>query len=399
MKTWYTMMRPVFAMGGLLLATSCIVEERRFDQKFADQREEELARESEAEDPTDATDETDTDPEPGNSDECVEYCDRVMANCEDEFAVYASTEACLAVCELLPLDADDSNSVACRTEQARLAGSTGEFEVHCPTAGPGGSTPRGARGCGTNCESYCYLQPLTCGDTSELTLEANECLRRCRAIPDVGDFDVMVDHDADNIQCRLIHVSSAALGPSAAETHCWHASITPRPDSPCGPQPGTSPDCEHYCDLVTTACLDELAVYDTKDQCLAICDEMELGDVFDTVEDTVGCRTYHAYAALESVTHCPHASPSGDGHCGEDNCGSYCRLAAAACDTEFAENFEDQDACLTACADLDGSDADSGYDLESASEGDTVACRIHHTVLAADGDDTCDAVFGAAPCR
>ena len=36
----------------------------------------------------------------------------------------------------------------------------------------------------------------------------------------------------------------------------------------------------------------------------------------DTAGDTIGCRTYHAGAALgDPVTHCPHASPSGGGVC------------------------------------------------------------------------------------
>ncbi len=397
------LMRFWVAGSCLSFASGCLVEERRFDEAYARQVAGEEETETSTDDVTDASGDTDpveeTDTGSGDSDECVEYCDRVMSNCTDEFAVYASEEACLAVCALLPLAGDDTNTVECRSEQARLAGSTGEPNVHCPAAGPGGSTPRGAEGCGTNCESYCYLQPLACGDTTELVLEANECLRRCRALPDEGNFDVALHHDGDNVQCRLVHVSSAALGPSAAETHCWHASITPRPDSPCGPLPETTPNCEHYCDVATTACVEEQAVYDDVDQCLAACEVMELGEVTDTEEDTVGCRTYHAYAALEAPdTHCTHTSPAGDGHCGEDNCETYCKLAAALCETQFAENFEGEDACLAACEDLDGAAADSGYDIDSASSGDTVACRIYHAVLSSSDEAACDAAFGAAPC-
>lgn len=55
---------------------------------------------------------------------CDEYCDSVMSACQDEHAVYASREVCLAMCSLFePGDAAEpiGNTFACRAQHARLA--------------------------------------------------------------------------------------------------------------------------------------------------------------------------------------------------------------------------------------------------------------------------------------
>lgn len=382
------------AIASLLGAASCIVEERRFDE---DEARRVRQGSEQGSDDSDAESDEPADDEP--SPECTEYCERVMENCTDEFAVYASEETCLAVCALLPLSSDGSNTVECRSEQARLAGSTGERNVHCPPAGPGGSTSRGGGGCGTNCESYCFLQPLACGDTDQLVIEANECLRRCRALPDERSFNAVTHHDGDNVQCRLVHISSAALGPTAAAQHCWHSAITPAPGSPCGLLPDDVPSCEHYCDVVMTACTEEHQVYEELEHCLGACSVMVPGDRDDTIEDSVGCRLYHSYASFEAPgTHCPHASAAGDGHCGKDNCETYCALTQGLCAEAFDETWSSLDACLEECSELEGAGADFGYDLEAARSGNTVACRIYHAVASTEDAELCDAALGASPC-
>jgi hypothetical protein len=394
----------VFLTGAWLglFCSACIVEERKFDEDEAARhagltRADDSARSDDEQD--EAVAEEAGAAATGPSAACTEYCDRVMSNCTDEFAVYASSDTCLAICALLPLEGDRDNSVACRSEEARLARSTGETDVHCPAAGPGGSTSRGARGCGTNCESYCLLQPLTCSGTNELVLEPAECLRRCAALPDEGAFDVTAHHDGDNVQCRLVHVSSAALGDTAAETHCWHAAIAPGVDGPCRTLDGIDPSCEHYCSIVNTACTGEFAVYENEAQCLAACGTMPPGAGGDTTQDTVGCRLYHSYSSLEGpAAHCAHAGPSGDGHCGEDNCASYCRLTEELCTEEFAAEYGSTGDCLADCAEMDGAAADSTYALETSAEGDTVQCRIRHAVLSADDDAACAAALGSSPC-
>jgi hypothetical protein len=375
----------------------CVIEERKIDAELVAAHEREQNE-------NDESGETEAGPG-GDSPQCVKYCERALENCTGENAIYASVDTCLGICKLLPLepgddeDLNESNTVACRSEQARLAGQTGEPKVHCPTAGPGGSPPGRGDGCGNNCESYCMFQPLLCGDSEELVLEQAECERRCAALPDRGEFDVEADHDANNVQCRLVHLSSATLGAVAAEDHCWHSSITPREGSPCGIPVDEVPDCEQYCEVVSRACTGELAVYEDKAHCESACELFDVGLSTDRIEDTLGCRLYHSYASLEAPdNHCPHAGPSGDGHCGADNCESYCALAETACPGPWADAGLTLEQCMTTCSEVDGAERDSGYVSEAAHSGNTIQCRIYHATLAKDDPDACDAVFGAAPC-
>jgi hypothetical protein len=397
--SWVTALSLV---GGVSVLSSCVVEERKFDKQLAEARNEDNE--------TDEGDETsEAEPEAGaaseDSPECEKYCDRALANCKDDNAIYASRDTCLGICKLLPLEPEEdevlskSNTVACRSEQARLAGQTGEPEVHCAAAGPGGSPAGRSDGCGNNCESYCMLQPLLCAEEDDPSLEQLECESRCLALPDRGAFDVVADHDANNVQCRLVHLSSAALGPTAAEDHCWHSSITPREGSPCRTPDDATPDCKTYCEVVTRACTGELAVYAHEAECLAACPLFEPGKGADRTEDTLGCRLYHSYASLEAPdNHCPHASPSGDGHCGADNCVAYCSLAQAACSAAFASGPGSIEACLASCDELPGSAKDQGYAYATSESGDSVQCRIHHATLALEEPSECDAVFGGEPC-
>ncbi|HEX2734630.1 MAG TPA: hypothetical protein VHM70_23660 [Polyangiaceae bacterium] len=379
-----------------MFASGCLVEERKYDSKLAAAYVKGNSKPSKDAD-------AEAGPASGDSKECLAYCDHVMKNCSDEYAVYASEETCLGICKLLPLTAkstESQNTVACRNEQALLAGQTGEPDVHCPAAGPGGSTPAGRDGCGNNCESYCKLQPAICGGTDELTFAQEECEQRCAALPDHHAFDVKKDHDANNVQCRLVHLSSASIGDLAASEHCWHASLTPREQSPCGIPPAAIPNCQEYCDVVTRSCTGDSAVYDNEQQCLDTCELFEKGTGADRKENTLGCRVYHAYASLESAqTHCPHAGPAGDGHCGADNCVTYCSLAKAACEDAYNEAFADDDTCRSTCAGWEGAGKDSGYTALTAASGKTVQCRIYHASLAASDKEACDAVFGAAPCN
>jgi hypothetical protein len=175
--------------------------------------------------------------------------------------------------------------------------------------------------------------------------------------------------------------------------------------SPCAAAalPDEDPDCEDYCRTVMVACIEGDQVYESVSQCMDACAVLELGETDDTTEDTVGCRQYHAYSALISPeVHCSHAGPSGDGHCGEENCPSYCKLLASACASDFESEFgTDEDAtlaCETACADIEGSEADSFYTVEPAPEGDNLQCRIYHTVLAFDASSECESALGGADC-
>ena len=109
-------------------------------------------------------------------------------------------------------------TLACRADQARLAGTTGEVKLYCPPAGPGGGSGEdgGAPLCGSNCDGYCSLMAAICPGSFP-TLGA--CMDTCSSVPDVGGYNI-AQTDGNTIQCRLYHVSAAT---QASEVHCPHA--------------------------------------------------------------------------------------------------------------------------------------------------------------------------------
>ena len=154
--------------------------------------------------------------------------------------------------------------------------------------------------------------------------------------------------------------------------------------------------------------------YDSTAECKKACASWDLGQFSqatlseDTVANTIACRRYHAYAALSApnndAIHCPHAGPSGDGHCGTI-CDNYCQLVRKGCEEEFATRFgadEPLVTCQAECAQLLGTDnpadqADEGYAAESApTSGDSIQCRIYHAVQAFTDPTTCPAALGEA---
>src|SRR5215213_2436753 len=110
---------------------------------------------------------------------CEEYCDVAMTNCTGDNAVYRMRENCIGLCNVLPLgdfnEPGNENTVACRMENARLAGES-EPETHCNGAGPGGGNL-----CGSDCESYCYLYRKVCNSPFSPDNDERECLDKCRA--------------------------------------------------------------------------------------------------------------------------------------------------------------------------------------------------------------------------
>jgi hypothetical protein len=318
---------------------------------------------------------------------CEDYCTTVMDGCTDTFAVYPSKEVCLGVCaHLQPGDpaTPTGNTVACRAEQAKLAKRSGESNTYCPAAGPGG-----AGTCGDDCDSYCTLYSELCPDEA-----SSDCQRKCAVLLDDGTFDAKKNHDGDTLQCRLVHTGNATLDPA---THCPHATLAPQAGSPCAIP---TPNCDDYCRVVTGACTKDFAVYESAAQCKRVCAALEVGKSSDAQEDTLGCRTYHAYNALDiDTSHCPHAGPGGDGHCGTDNCKPYCRLLAAACPSDFA-TFATEADCESACSALPGAAKDSQRTLKAAKDGtDSVQCRLLHVSRAFDTKSECKAAMAGDPCQ
>jgi hypothetical protein len=290
--------------------------------------------------------------------------------------------------------------------------------------------PGGGGVCGTNCESYCELRAKVCSNVPFYGVgpddprDVSSCLSRCAALPDLGDFDAERDRTGDSLQCRLLYLSEAAISQESAAKYCEYSQIRPSPGedpltAPCSDADDVAPEalCDSYCGLVTSACVDDLAMYESTEQCLAVCGLLEPGVAGDQTQNTVRCRRYHAYfSLLEPEAHCMHAGPTGDGHCGPDNCNSYCRIAQAACPAAFADAFgaaagAELAACESSCLELPGARRDefalppgttARYRLEPPPTGNTVLCRSYHAVAALtnQGDPAlCAAALGESPCR
>jgi len=323
--------------------------------------------------------------------QCKKYCTDVMGVCTGTNAPYSTPDACLATCALLPPgdpnEPAQDNTVACRQRQTDLA-QLGELSVNCPRAGPGGDGV-----CGANCESYCYLFNAACKDVT--TPPPGNCEESCSVLRDTQMFDVVVNHDGDTLQCRLVHVSNSAWKPTE---HCPHARIAPV-TAPCVNPKDKPPACDDYCRINHGACSGEHAVYESVEQCMSVCAVLPPGTEDDSNQDTVGCRTYHSYNSLgDPATHCPHAGPGGDGHCGKDNCLSYCTIVGAACKTDFDTTFGgDMGTCLTECAKVMGSQANSGF-TTSAANGNTLQCRLLHAIRAFATPGACPGAVGGGDC-
>lgn len=429
--------------AGALLAIGCVIEERKYNPELA------------AEDPSTTPFALLPKAKPA---QCEQYCKAVNSNCTGEYAVYLTEDKdqdgapddCMSICQRLPAGGganDKTNSVACRQTQSVAASSEQSVEA-CSGAGPGGNSR-----CGDTCDTYCNLRVDICADQTGQDVDIPRCLRGCAVLDpgDVYDSDPMAKKDT--LQCRLNHLVFASRSPSDAALHCPHTYIIPprgdNVDPPCADQRGTDGDCEKYCALVTRSCTEANRVYESEGQCLAVCKAFPLGKAEETGnkagENTVACRRYHAYASLGldgPVVHCPHAGPTGDGHCGDppadNNCFSYCRILKRACTARFFQTYlpgqavpttsladnaaigaEDLGTCMASCETVPGADANSGYSVERAPEvselddsepqgdrGDVLQCRVFHAIRALGGGTgllpnpaECAAAFGDTDCR
>jgi hypothetical protein len=428
----------LFGCGAVaLLVIGCVIEERKYNP--------------DAPRPTEDATPSLT---PASADLCETYCNAVTQNCTGKYAVYLPDDKdgdglpddCMSVCKRLPAGSgpnDKTNTVSCRLTNALLAASE-PTEVACAGAGPGGNMV-----CGNTCQTYCKLRADICG-ASELAQDVNleRCMQECPAL-ELGDIYVADPMSkVDTLQCRLNHLVFASRSPEDAVNHCWHTTVIPKRGSleggalanpPCADQRGAPGDCDKYCRLVAYSCTGVNQVYESEGQCLSVCKTFPLGTAEQTGdqegENTVACRRYHAYAALEGADyHCPHAGPAGDGHCGlpvaENNCFSYCRILKHACTTRFYTTFlpgqpqpaalpqnaddEDLGSCMDSCLPVPGSAKDSRYSVQRAQlvdtsddtdpagdKGDVVQCRLFHAIRALGGNSgqspapsECAAAFG-----
>lgn len=156
-----------------------------------------------------------------------------------------------------------------------------------------------------SCENYCSIYETGCKDFSEYDNTA-ACLAQCGQWP-VGEANAT---DGDSLGCRLYHVTVAST--TDPNVHCPHAG--PSGDGVCVDP--AAPTCDAYCTKYFKNCTMDLNLYIDEADCMTQCADWYPGKENDAAGDSVGCRLYHAGAALaDPATHCPHAGPGGADVC------------------------------------------------------------------------------------
>ncbi|MFZ5894879.1 MAG: hypothetical protein ACOY0T_27710 [Myxococcota bacterium] len=331
---------------------------------------------------------------------CGEFCDAVMANCTGPNEVYHSRASCMGFCALLRegdfTEKDTGNTVACRLDAA-LGVPNGEANQLCQWAGPGGGDHCGD----SNCANYCALFPKVCPEQAE---DQEPCITNCQGLRDDLHLNSTDDHEGDTIQCRLVHLSAATAEPAS---HCGHARLA-KPSAYCTDEALPTPhplSCDDYCKLVGAVCNGKNAVYEDTDQCKAVCKYFEVGEPGDQTGDTLACRKYHVQNAISlPATHCAHAGPGGDGHCGDTvtgSCGAYCSLLSQICPTEFSSTLTDLDGCMADCTALEDSASNKAYSVEKTLHPTSplpYGCRLLALSRAAVDKNLCSVVFEPTAC-
>lgn len=145
---------------------------------------------------------------------CDSYCTDISSQCTGTKSQYATAAACTNMCATFAagtIDDQSTNTLGCRQSLLETGMTVGE--VDCQASGLTGTAS-----CGSKCEVYCASLEALC--IEEFSTFQGNCLTECAKIPDCGDYVADATRDDDSIQCRLFHLTSAAVAP---ETHCPHS--------------------------------------------------------------------------------------------------------------------------------------------------------------------------------
>jgi len=218
------------------------------------------------------------------------------------------------------------------------------------------------------CDNYCTIAMQACSGSLQIYTSMADCLRVCPGLP-LGTDDTATS--GNTIGCRIYHAGVANGSAAAAITHCPH--VSPSGGTACGDL------CEAYCSIMGNACnATANNPFTATSNCTHACSYYDTTGNFTTQGGAnIYCKIYHATAALGSTgaatTHCPHASPSGNGACGT-KCENFCSESAKTCTgnlTLYANNAD----CMQFCNSLpDGAITDVS--------GNTKDCRIYHSLVA-----------------
>lgn len=159
---------------------------------------------------------------------CESYCELIQSVCTESRLQFSSVDACIGLCSTYPVgtvDDESGNTLGCRVHVLETSSAMIE-DSDCAAAGPGGNGV-----CGTNCESFCTSMRTVCAGAFE---SDGECMDACSPLIECGPYSVdpSVTPDDPSINCRLYHLSAAAINILSAdgteptpsqEKHCPHA--------------------------------------------------------------------------------------------------------------------------------------------------------------------------------
>jgi len=167
---------------------------------------------------------------------CQSYCLAIQNACTGTNMQFSTTASCLAWCASFPDAYPDStqlfltqtgNSLQCHLYHASVAGYV-DTAIHCPHAGPSGTTPTGAAVCGSACTNFCQGQLLACGTNGTNSQYASQaaCESACASFS-VGTIGLSTV-SGNTLGCRIYHAGVALAGTASDKTtHCPHTGVTP----------------------------------------------------------------------------------------------------------------------------------------------------------------------------
>jgi hypothetical protein len=141
--------------------------------------------------------------------------------------------------------------------------------------------------------------------------------------------------------------------------------------------------CAYYCSTIQAACTGAVQQYAADADCMHTCAKFTPGALDQTTGDTLGCRIYHAEAAMTSAsTHCVHAGPTGGGMCGTatpDYCAVFCPLENAICPSAYPATGNGRCAGNAGCPSIASNPPYSSKDTNK----NDIQCRFYHLTAAA----------------
>jgi hypothetical protein len=167
---------------------------------------------------------------------CTTYCAEVLANCTGAQQQYGSSSAddgmtnCAGFCAGLPpgtLADTSGDTLGCRIYHGG-GPAKADPVTHCPHAGPSGGdeSPTGTAGtCGEPCDAFCDAALVVCTGENAQFPDKPTCMTACQGFkPDTVAYsstDTTLQ-TANDMGCRIYHLTAASAGGAAAVTHCPH---------------------------------------------------------------------------------------------------------------------------------------------------------------------------------